>query len=168
MAKEKVLTPAGAQVSHERRTLGVDLTHSSWMHELRDAGYDIGQPSAWLIEGLLMYLNDVEVYELLTRVANLASPGSWLGADMVNSAFLTSPMSRSWLRIAAAHGAPWRFGVDTPEALFASYGWDATIAQPGEKGANYQRWPFGVTPRRLPRVPRLFLIAAQRSRVLGA
>jgi methyltransferase (TIGR00027 family) len=167
-AKEEVLMATGTRIPHERRTLGVDLTHPSWPHELREAGYNVKQPSAWLIEGLFMYLSEAEAQALLTMTANLAAPGSWLGADLVNSAFLTSPLSRSWLRIAATHGAPWRFGADLPEALFASHGWEAAVTQPGETGANYHRWPFGVASRRLPRVPRLFLVAAQRSSSLGA
>ena len=166
-AKEKVLLTAGARISHERRALGVDLTHPSWIHELRAAGYDIAQPSAWLVEGLLMYLSDTEVRELLGVVTDLATPGSWLGADLVNAAFLTSPLSRSWIRMAAAHGAPWRFGTNAPAMLFASLGWEATIAQPGEKGANYRRWPFGVAPRIFPAAPRMFLVAAQRSVLAG-
>lgn len=36
-----------------------------------------------------MYLDETAVRALLGTVTELARPGSWLGADMVNSRFLT-------------------------------------------------------------------------------
>jgi len=163
-AKDSLLATMSAQATCQRYTLGVDLTHPSWSRALCEAGYDPQAPSVWLIEGLLMYLDSTAVHTLLRTVAELAAPGSWLGADMVNSLFLTSPRLHAWLRVTAAHGAPWRFGTDTPEALFAAHGWEATVTQPGEEGANYKRWPFVVVPRLLPGVPRVFLITARRGR----
>jgi hypothetical protein len=59
-------------------------------------------------------------------------------------------------------GAPGRFGTNDPEALFAEHGWEAEVIQPGESEANYGRWPYPVAPRRMPGVPRLFLVRAQR------
>lgn len=109
-----------------------------------------------------MYLDETAVRALLGTVTELARPGSWLGADMVNSRFLTSPLLRPWLRVAAAHGAPWRFGIDTPESLFATYGWEAKVTQPGEEGADYGWGRFMVPPRGLAGFPRPFLVAAQR------
>src|SRR3989442_5397105 len=75
-AKDAVLAAAGAQATCQRHTLGVDLTHPSWSQALCDAGYDAQAPSVWLIEGLLMYLDDAAVYTLLGTVAELTVPGS--------------------------------------------------------------------------------------------
>lgn len=166
--KAEVLAAVDAQATCQRHTLGIDLTQPSWPYTLCDAGYNARESSVWLIEGLLMYLDDTEVHPLLGTVAELAMSGSWLGGDTVNSAFLASPLFRPWLRMTAAHGAPWRFGTDTPETLLATHGWEATVTQPGEGGADYRRWPFGVAPRTLPGVPRIFLVAARRSHELVA
>jgi methyltransferase (TIGR00027 family) len=158
----KAVVLAGAQATCQRQTLGVDLTHPSWTQALSAAGYDAQAPSVWLIEGLLMYLDDAAVHALLKTVAELAVPGSWLGADLANWQVFRFPLLRPWLRMVAMHGAPWRFGTDTPEALFAAHGWEATVTQPGEARADYGRRPFVVAPRGLASCPRLFLVAAQR------
>ena len=164
-AKEAVLAREGAQAACLRHTLGVDLADPSWVRALCDAGYDAQAPSVWLIEGLLMYLDAAAVRALLRAVAELAVPGSRLGADLFNTAVLTAPLLRPMVDLLAALGAPWRFGTDVPEALFAATGWKATATQPGEAGADYGRWPLPVPPRELAGVPRVFLVAAQRDGV---
>lgn len=164
-AKEAVLRAAGAQPAGERHTLGADLADPAWVPALTAAGYDAQAPSAWLIEGLLMYLEAPAVGALLRMAADLATPGSWLGADLPGAAFLTSPLLRPWRATFVAQDAPWHFGTDTPEALFAAAGWEATVRQPGEPGANYRRWPWPVVPRSVAGSPRFFLVTARRADV---
>jgi hypothetical protein len=60
-------------------------------------------------------------------------------------------------------GARGRFGTNDPEALFAEHGWEAEVIQPGEREANFERWPYPVAPRGVLGVPRLFLVRAQRA-----
>jgi hypothetical protein len=67
------------------------------------------------------------------------------------------------LEALSRRGAPGHFGTNDPEALFAEHGWEAEVTQPGEREANYGRWPYPVAPRLMPGVPRLFLIRAQRA-----
>jgi methyltransferase (TIGR00027 family) len=161
-AKDDALAAAGATPTCERHTLPVDLAVAGWEEALMAAGLDAEAPSAWLVEGLLMYLDEAAVRALLTTTAALAASGSWLGADLFNSVVLSSPLLRPLTGLVAAQGAPWRFASDEPEALFAAAGWTATVTEAREVGARYGRWPFLVEPRRLRRVPRYFLIAAQR------
>lgn len=159
----KAAALVGAEPACVRRTLGVDLAQPSWPAALRDAGFDAGQPSAWLVEGLLMYLEPAAVDALLRAVAGLATPGSVLGADLFNSAVLTAPLVRFVPALIAAQGAPWRFATDAPEALFAAAGWEATVRRPGDAGAAYGRWRTPVVPRALRLVPQAFLIGARRT-----
>jgi methyltransferase (TIGR00027 family) len=164
-AKDAALAAAGAQPSCQRRTLPVDLARPGWEEALPADGFDAAAPSAWLVEGLLMYLEEANVRGLLQAAAALAAPGSRLGADLFNAIVLTSPLLRPLVGLVAAQGAPWRFASDDPSELFAAAGWPARVTEAREAGAAYGRWPFLISPRRLRHPPRYFLIAAQRGPV---
>ncbi|WP_316528710.1 SAM-dependent methyltransferase [Kitasatospora brasiliensis] len=76
--KEKVLDGLGAVPRVERTALPADLVDPRWPDRLVEAGFDPARPSAWLAEGLLVYLTAEEAAALLTAVAALAAPGSRL------------------------------------------------------------------------------------------
>lgn len=160
-AKDAVVDHLGIQPSCERHMVGVDL-EQPWAQALRDAGYKVQEPSVWLIEGLLFYLSPTTVRTLLEAISSLASEGSRLGMDLVNRELLTSPVMWPLLGIFARRGVVGRFGTDDPETLLADHGWEAGVTQPGERGANYGRWPYPVVQRNIPGVPRLFLVRARR------
>lgn len=160
-AKDDVVDHLRIQPSCERHMVGVDL-EQPWAQALRDAGYKVQEPSVWLIEGLLFYLSPTTVRTLLEAISSLASEGSRLGMDLVNRELLTSPVMWPLLGIFARRGVVGRFGTDDPETLLADHGWEAGVTQPGERGANYGRWPYPVVQRNIPGVPRLFLVRARR------
>jgi methyltransferase (TIGR00027 family) len=164
-AKDEVLARAGAKPACERRTIGVDLGRPSWSDALLGAGYEVREPSVWLMEGLLFYMSESAVRDLLGVASTLAAPGSLLGLDLVNRDLLSSPTTRPLLAAFARRGAlPGRFGVNDPEGLLAKYGWAAEATQPGEWGANYARWPYPVAPRGTPGlIPRIFFVRAWRN-----
>jgi methyltransferase (TIGR00027 family) len=162
-AKEEVVARAGARPACERRVVGADLAHPSWSEALLEAGYEPREPSAWLAEGLLFYMPEAAVRGLLDGAGALATSGSLLGVDLVNDDLLASPLMRPLLRALARRGVPGHFGANDPEALLAEHGWEADAIQPGERGANYGRWPYPVAPRRVPGVPRLFFMRTRRA-----
>ena len=162
-AKEEVVARAGARPACERRVVEADLAHPSWSEALLEAGYEPREPSAWLAEGLLFYMPEAAVRGLLDGVGALATSGSLLGVDLVNDDLLASPLMRPLLRALARRGALGHFGANDPEALLAEHGWEAEAIQPGERGANYGRWPYPVAPRRVPGVPRLFFMRTRRA-----
>jgi methyltransferase (TIGR00027 family) len=161
-AKAATLAALGAEPACHRHTLGVDLAEPGWAENLCAAGYDPRAPSAWLAEGLLMYLDAPAVRHLLLTTAQLAAPGSWLGADLFNTVVLTAPLLGPLVDLMAAQGAPWHFASDDPAGLLAEAGWTAAVTEAREAGARYGRWPFLVSPRRLGNTPRYFLVAAER------
>jgi methyltransferase (TIGR00027 family) len=71
--KDKVL--AGQAPTCERIAVPVDLSQE-WAEPLRRAGFDPAAPTAWLIEGLLIYLTRHETVRLLDTVNALSAPGS--------------------------------------------------------------------------------------------
>jgi methyltransferase (TIGR00027 family) len=163
-AKEAVIARVGVCPACERHAIGVDLANRSWSKALLEAGYEAREPCVWLMEGLLFYMVEAAVHQLLDTVSTLAGPGSRLGADLVNRKLLSSPTMWPLLSTFAWYGLAGRFGTNAPEALFAEHGWKAEATQPGERGANYRRWPYPVAHREVPGVPRIFLVRARRTR----
>lgn len=137
--KEEVLDRCGAVPTGERRTVSADL-RGHWTDVLIAAGFDPGAPTAWLAEGLLLYLTADETARLLTAVGELSTPGSRLAFEHgggVDSALL-----------AKAHGMPameqytsmWKGGLgeDAPGWL-SRHGWRPQIHDRAELAASYSR-----------------------------
>ena len=161
--KDDVIDRAGAKPNCERLTLGVDLNVATWPEALLACGYRPEGPSVWLIEGLLYYLTRTAVHGLLEKVGTLTTTGSLLGLDVMNRGLFFSPVAWPMQAALARRGAPGRFGTNNPETLMARHGWEANVTQPGEKGANFGRWPRPMVPRDVPSIPRSFLVRARRS-----
>ncbi len=73
--KTKTLTDLGAKPSVDRRTVAIDL-RNDWPKALRDNGFDSTQPTAWIAEGLLIYLPSDAQDLLFDRINELSAPGS--------------------------------------------------------------------------------------------
>jgi methyltransferase (TIGR00027 family) len=73
--KREVLDAHGAVPTAERREIAVDL-RNDWPQALRDNGFDPAMPSAWIAEGLLIYLPATAQHQLFTGLDALAAPGS--------------------------------------------------------------------------------------------
>ncbi|MEV5511113.1 SAM-dependent methyltransferase [Streptomyces orinoci] len=61
-----------------RTPLPVDLLDPGWPDRLTGAGFDPAERTAWLVEGLLMYLTAEQAATLLETVGRLSAPGSRL------------------------------------------------------------------------------------------
>jgi methyltransferase (TIGR00027 family) len=143
--KEQILASARATPTCERRAIAVDLT-GSWTEVLKEAGFDPQQPTAWLLEGFLVYLPTESGIGMLDEVTTLAAPESWLGFDAMNSEMLTSQWTRPLIEAMEKAGVPWRGALDDPKGFLAERGWRATLAQLGEEGLNFGRWSYPVFP----------------------
>jgi methyltransferase (TIGR00027 family) len=78
--KREVLGEQGAMPHAERREIAVDL-REDWPQALRDSGFDAAQPSAWIAEGLLVYLPAAAQQQLFTGIDLMASPGSHVAVE---------------------------------------------------------------------------------------
>jgi methyltransferase (TIGR00027 family) len=79
--KARVLAAHQAQPTCERRVVEVDL-REDWPAALREAGWHPDQPTAWLAEGILMYLAEPERDALLSRLTAGSAPGSHLALEL--------------------------------------------------------------------------------------
>jgi methyltransferase (TIGR00027 family) len=161
--KRQVLSSVGASPNCWRRSIRANLLEDSWSATLLRTGFDPHRASVWLIEGLLPYLPEVVVLRLFDKVTALSAPGSQLGFTAINRDMLTSPITRFLVEYLKNEGIPWLSAMDEPEVVLAKYGWSATVIQPGEEGANFDRWPYPVVPRSVPNMPRTWLVTAQKS-----
>ena len=102
--KREVLAEQGAKSTAERREVAVDL-RDDWPKALQDSGFDAAKPSAWIAEGLLIYLPAAAQQQLFTGIDALAGTGSHVavedGAPMPAEAFQAAVESE---RVANAEG----------------------------------------------------------------
>jgi methyltransferase (TIGR00027 family) len=136
-----------------------DLT-SDWSAAIQDGGFDRRRPAIWLLEGLLPYLDDAQVNHLLGMLSKLSAAGSWLLADVMSTAFLSSPQLENFLAMLAKHGSPLQSSTDDPEGLVAKHGWQPQVTRYGEPQANFGRWIMPAAYRDDPDCPHGYLIVA--------
>jgi methyltransferase (TIGR00027 family) len=88
--KRETIDLLGAAPTAERREVAVDL-RDDWPRALRESGFDPSRPSAWIAEGLLIYLPATAQEQLFAGIDALAAPGSFVaveeGAPMPEEAF---------------------------------------------------------------------------------
>lgn len=111
----------------ERVVVAVDL-RGAWEAELLAAGLDPAVPTAWLAEGLLMYLTAEQNDRLLATVGRLSAPGSVLLAEHVPTAGARPPETDGDGHVVEDAGASWRSTQDDPLAWLAAHGWSARAA----------------------------------------
>jgi methyltransferase (TIGR00027 family) len=78
--KAQTLAELGVTPTATHHAIPVDLRYD-WPAALRDAGFDPSQPTAWLAEGLLMYLPGEAQDRLFELVTDLSAPGSRIAAE---------------------------------------------------------------------------------------
>ncbi|MFD0331603.1 SAM-dependent methyltransferase [Streptacidiphilus monticola] len=131
--KQRVLDASGAQPRCERVPVPVDLRRDDWPEVLRAAGFDPGQPTAWLVEGLLVYLSREEAAGVLSRLTGASAPGSTLALERSAHG-----------RIPPVEGVTtlWQGGLGAGTAdRLREHGWDVTLTNLGEAAQRYGR-PF--------------------------
>jgi methyltransferase (TIGR00027 family) len=118
--KEEVLGEEGATPRCARTAVATDL-REDWAPRLTEAGLDPARPTAWLVEGLLVYLTAEQAATLLTRLGDLSTPGSRVSLERGNAAMVLSGQDHAGLE---EYASLWQGGLgeDTPGWL-ARHGW---------------------------------------------
>ncbi|MCB9134398.1 MAG: SAM-dependent methyltransferase [Anaerolineales bacterium] len=159
--KEAILGSLEAHPTCARQVIAQDLT-GPWQTALTDAGFVPGEPSVWLLEGFLFYLPNEYNRAILETVSQLACPGSWLGFDIINGEMLTHPLTKAWVAMQAASGAPWVGTLDNPRDYLAQLGWEVNLTQAGQPDANFGRWTLPVLPTEMPGVPHNWFVTGKK------
>lgn len=82
--KRATLSEHGDKPIAERHEVPVDL-RLDWPTALRDSGFDPAAPTAWLVEGLLIYLSPDEQDLLFERIESLSASGSCVGIEQMDN-----------------------------------------------------------------------------------
>jgi methyltransferase (TIGR00027 family) len=116
---------------------------SQWVTNILRAGYQATAPTIWLIEGVVMYLQEEEVHLLLRTISKLSVAGSVLGMDgvKVGSILAGQKARKSGRGRVIQH---WQFGHDIPEQLLARYGWTAIVSEPKDIKEGHGRYPASM------------------------
>ncbi|MFR9730723.1 SAM-dependent methyltransferase [Saccharopolyspora sp. MS10] len=137
-----------------------DLT-GPWASELRATGFDPGSATAWIIEGVLMYLDPAEAGELLRVVRELSAPGSAVFADVPRPPAVEDTAFRPGRPALEDNSSPVRVAV----TCFGSRGWQVREVDPAALAAGHER---PVPPVLDPRAPGGPSFGFVESRLSGA
>eukprot|EP00455_Lapot_gusevi_P054838 TRINITY_DN8861_c0_g6_i1.p1 TRINITY_DN8861_c0_g6~~TRINITY_DN8861_c0_g6_i1.p1 ORF type:complete len:265 (+),score=43.01 TRINITY_DN8861_c0_g6_i1:233-1027(+) len=146
-----------------------------WCMDLIRAGFDSREPALFVLEGLLMYLTEPQVADMLNNVASLAAPSSSLVADVLSEAHFTSSRTENLRKIWSEWSSPVVSGMTQPETVFPSHNFEVlAVKQLGEEGVDYGRIPDASKDyflRQFPRgcaqeadIPRNLIVVARRVR----
>jgi methyltransferase (TIGR00027 family) len=78
--KTRTLADLGAEPAARHRTVAIDL-RDDWPSALQAAGFDTVQPTAWIAEGLLVYLPPEAQDRLFDHITALSVPGSRIATE---------------------------------------------------------------------------------------
>lgn len=143
--KDQVLAGAGARPAAMRQAVASDL-REDWPKALRAAGFDPAVPTAWLAEGLFMYLTDEAKGALLGAVYGLSAAGSQVAIEHIPAGL---GEIQDWV-FDADEAAGNKFGVDAtgmwprdqrddPVPWLADRGWAVTVDPLNDVARRYGR-----------------------------
>jgi methyltransferase (TIGR00027 family) len=136
--KRHVLDRHHARARCDHRPVAVDL-RADWAAPLVAAGLRPDRSTAWLLEGLLIYLSGAEAVQLFTTVDALSAPGSRAAFEFeeIDPGTLRDQARR--LPVVAEYAALWQGGEPEAPGWLARHGWRVQRHDALEVGARYGR-----------------------------
>lgn len=155
--KESVLSAHGVQATATRREVAIDLRHD-WPKALREGGFDASVSTAWLAEGLLMYLPADAQDRLFAEITELSAVGSRIAAETAP----TQAEERRQQMKERFEVIKEKFGItdslDVGELMYndpdradvaewlGAHGWDSTAVQSAAEMRRLDRWALPDGP----------------------
>lgn len=137
--KEGVLDGQGVTPRCDRTVVAADL-REDWQELLPASGFDATRPTAWLVEGLLVYLTAGEVARLLSTVASLTVAGSRLFLEHGGIAPTAIDASVWSVPVVRAIASLWRGGMgEATPGWLAGNGWAVRTHALDAVAESYQR-----------------------------
>ena len=132
--KETVLGDAEPRCA--RTVVPTDL-REDWATALQDKGFQPDQPTAWLAEGLLIYLSPADADGLLSAVTALSAPGSRIAFERGDRSHREEAVNSPSMQRYSAH---WKGGLDRPAGEWLTeHGWQPTEHELGAVADGYRR-----------------------------
>ena len=131
--KSGVLAGLDATAAANHRTVAIDL-RDDWPTALRDSGFHPAQPTAWIAEGLLIYLPPDAQDRLFDSITALSAPGSRLATEHMD----IQGSADEWTEMLNERSRRMGSNIDLADLFYsgernaagdylASKGWDVTI-----------------------------------------
>jgi methyltransferase (TIGR00027 family) len=153
--KSTTLADNGVTPAANRREVPIDL-RQDWPAALRAAGFDPTVRTAWLAEGLLMYLPAEAQDKLFTQIGELSAAGSRIAAETppVHGDARRERMREQFKKVAETLG--FEETVDMQELMYHDenravlgdwlndHGWRATAQSAPDEMRRVGRWVDGV------------------------
>jgi methyltransferase (TIGR00027 family) len=149
--KAATLADHAVEPSAQLRQVPKDL-RNDWPKALREAGFDASVPTAWLAEGLLMYLPADAQNRLFEQITELSAPGSRISVETagVTSAGRRAEMRERFERIAQRFGLESTLNIqelmyDDPDRANVTdwlneHGWAASGVRSVDEMRRLDRW----------------------------
>lgn len=134
--KQRVLDRQTARPQCERHVVPADL-REDWPASLLAAGLRAQQPTAWLPEGLLMYLTAAQATNLLAAIGELSVEGSRLAIEHEQVDDMLAQARR--IPAIAEYTALWHGGLPDTRDFLAADGWRIETHSPSEVNTRYAR-----------------------------
>ena len=133
-SKAAVMNAYDDDLHCRRVVVPIDLRHD-WRTALAEAGHRSDLPTAWLAEGLLVYLEPAEAEQLLADVDTASAAGSRLACELGDAA--RARAAGQW----AQGSVPtlWRGGVEDAAGWLDRHGWSAQRHGLAELAESYGR-----------------------------
>ncbi|AHC23404.1 MULTISPECIES: class I SAM-dependent methyltransferase [Mycobacteriaceae] len=155
--KRQVLAEHGVQPTATRVEVAIDL-RQDWPAALRSAGFDDTVPTAWLAEGLLMYLPGDAQDRLFEQITALSAPGSRIAAETapMQAEERRAQMKERFDRIKEKFGLS--DSIDVGELMYndpdradlapwlAGHGWDSAAVKSADEMRRLNRWALPEGP----------------------
>ena len=149
--KSRTLAAHGIEPATARHEVAIDL-RQDWPAALTFAGFDPTSPTAWLAEGLLMYLPAEAQDRLFTQITELSAPGSRVSAEAMGhqDEDRRAQMRMRWEKMADEIGL--ERPVDVSELIYndpdradvaewlGGHGWTASATPSNEEMRRLGRW----------------------------
>ena len=153
--KAATLAAHGVTPSAHRREVPIDL-RQDWPTALRGEGFDPQRPTAWLAEGLLMYLPAEAQDRLFERITELSAPSSRIAVETAahHADDRRAEMRERFQKVADELGFDQTVDVqaliyhDEDRAVVADWlnghGWQASAQHAHDEMRRLNRWIDGV------------------------
>jgi methyltransferase (TIGR00027 family) len=160
--KDAVLAEHGAAPRCQRVSVPADL-RADWPSQLLTAGFEPALPTAWLAEGLLIYLAASDAAHLLTAIGELSAPGSQIGLERGNTHGALMARARATSETNALSPL-WKGGLGEDTADWLNrHGWRSEIHDLTTLAASYGRPTWRTSSSGLVTATRLQVTGNRRS-----
>lgn len=167
--KDRIITGRVPTPDCTRTAVVADL-RKDWPSALRAQGFDPTRPTAWLAEGIMVYLTEREGEDLLTRIGTLSAPSSRLTLEYGSLAMFHTEQTSAALAhtsdddVLHTLAALWRNeSTEDPALRLARHGWTTVSQDAADLARTYGRPVPPAFDPTLPGTGRISLISGIRT-----